>query len=124
MVQMSELQVDKACHRAIREGGYVMNPAAAILRRAQDLMGLADCAHGTVTQLTGHIIARRSTPPEPGSRSGWRSLGEREDCEKGKGNIGMPDQTPWSLSIRVMIHCGRFMIGPIGAAGKLLQAAI
>lgn len=52
-----------------------MNPAAVILRRAQDSMRLADCAHGTGTQLTGHIIARRSTPPESGSWSGWRSLG-------------------------------------------------
>lgn len=34
----------------------VMNPAAASLRPDQDSMRLADCAHGAVTQLTGHII--------------------------------------------------------------------
>lgn len=90
VVQMSELQMGKAWHRAIREGEYVMNPAAAILRRAQDSMRLADCAHGTVTQLTGHIIARRSTPPESGSWSGWRSLDEMEDCEKDEGRSGCP----------------------------------
>jgi hypothetical protein len=71
-----------------------MNPAAAILRRAQDSMRLADCTHGAVTQLTGHIIARRSTPPESGSWSGWRSLNEREGCEKDKGRSACPTRHP------------------------------
>jgi hypothetical protein len=43
----------------------VMNPAAASLRPDQDSMQLADCAHGAVTQLTGHIIAMIDPTTEP-----------------------------------------------------------
>jgi hypothetical protein len=73
-----------------------MNPAASSLRRDQDSMRLADGAHGAVTQLMGHIIAMidSTSLQRSGSLQWWRSLNEREGCEKDKEDRDARPDTP------------------------------
>lgn len=79
-----------------------MNPAAESLRPDQDSMRLADCAHGAVTQLTGHIIAMID-PTQ--SLEVWVFAVVAQPKREGRlrerqRKIGMPDQTPWSMLMR------------------------